>query len=211
MNIRSRIAAAALALLLASCDAATPPEQPPLAGAKIGGPFALTDENGRPATDRDLAGKWRVMYFGYTFCPDICPIDAQNIGAGLKKFEADDPDRGARVTPVFVTIDPARDTPAVLKTFTDAFHPRMVGLTGSDVHGARRGGQGLHCASPPRGPRTGADTRGIGSVCGGLSPRACPDGQPVSNVPVTVRSDRSRVGRCLGSASGAACPSRGSA
>jgi protein SCO1/2 len=132
MNIRLEIAAAALALLLAGCGAASPPEQPPLAGAKIGGPFALTDENGRAATDRDLAGKWRVMYFGYTFCPDICPTDAQNIGAGLKKFEADDPERGARVTPVFVTIDPARDTPAALKAFTDVFHPRMQGLTGSE-------------------------------------------------------------------------------
>lgn len=132
MNIRSGVAAAVSALLLAGCGAARPPEQPPLAGARIGAPFALTDENGRAATDRDLAGKWRVMYFGYTFCPDICPTDAQNIGAGLKKFEADDPERGARVTPVFVTIDPARDTPAALKAFTDAFHPRMLGLTGSE-------------------------------------------------------------------------------
>ncbi|HEX8384205.1 MAG TPA: SCO family protein [Sphingomonas sp.] len=131
MNIRSTLAAAGLALLLAGCGAATPPEQPPLAGARIGGPFALTDENGRATTDRDLTGKWRIMYFGYTFCPDICPTDARNIGAGLKRFEAEDPDRGARVTPVFVTVDPARDTPQVLKAFTDAFHPRMIGLTGS--------------------------------------------------------------------------------
>ncbi|WP_375403413.1 SCO family protein [uncultured Sphingomonas sp.] len=131
MNIRFVPAVAGLALLVAGCRAASPPEQPPLAGARIGGPFALTDENGRTATDRDLAGKWRIMYFGYTFCPDICPTDAQNIGAGLKKFEKDDPERGARVTPVFITVDPARDTPAVLKTFTNAFHPRMLGLTGS--------------------------------------------------------------------------------
>ena len=135
MNIRLVPAAAALALL-AGCGAATPPEQPPLAGAKIGGSFALTDENGRATTARDLAG-WRIMYFGYTFCPDICPTDAQNIGAGLKKFEADNPERGARVTPVFVSIDPARDTPATLKAFTDAFHPRMVGLTGSEDAVAR--------------------------------------------------------------------------
>jgi protein SCO1/2 len=132
MNIRLEIAAAVLALLLAGCGAATPPEQPPLAGARIGGPFALTDENGRAATDRDLAGKWRVMYFGYTFCPDICSTDAQNIGAGLRKFEADNPERGARVTPVFVSIDPARDTPTALKAFTNAFHPRMIGLTGGE-------------------------------------------------------------------------------
>ena len=132
MNIRFVSAAAGLAILLAGCGAASPPEQPPLAGARIGGPFALTDENGRTTTDRDLGGKWRVMYFGYTYCPDICPTDAQNIGAGLRKFGADDPERGARVTPVFVTIDPARDTPAALKTFTAAFHPRLIGLTGSE-------------------------------------------------------------------------------
>lgn len=136
MNIRVSLAAIGLALL-AGCGAARPAEQPPLAGARIGGAFALVDENGRRFTDRDLTGRWRIMYFGYTFCPDICPTDAQNIGAGLKRFEAEDPERGARVTPVFVTVDPARDTPAALKRFTDAFHPRMVGLTGSEEAIAR--------------------------------------------------------------------------
>ncbi|PAX07511.1 SCO family protein [Sphingomonas lenta] len=129
MNIRALLAGAALAL--SGCGAAEPPEAPPLAGARIGGPFALTGEDGRTVTDRDLAGKWRVMYFGYTFCPDICPTDAQNIAAGLKRFEAEDAARAAKITPVFVTIDPARDTPDVLARFTDAFHPRMLGLTGS--------------------------------------------------------------------------------
>ncbi|WP_375427631.1 SCO family protein [uncultured Sphingomonas sp.] len=132
MNIRFVPAAAGLALLLAGCGAASPPAQPPLAGARIGGPFALIDEAGRARTDQDFAGQWRVMYFGYTFCPDVCPTGAQNIAAGLKRFEGDDPGRGGRVTPVFVTIDPARDTPAALKSFTAAFHPRMVGLTGTE-------------------------------------------------------------------------------
>lgn len=131
MNIRAFSAAAAL--LLAGCGAGRQPEQPPLAGARIGGPFSLTGEEGRTVTDRDLAGRWRIMYFGYTFCPDVCPVDAQNIAAGLKRFEAADPARAASVTPVFVTIDPARDTPAVLDRFTDAFHPRMLGLTGSEA------------------------------------------------------------------------------
>jgi protein SCO1/2 len=129
MNIRAPLAAAAL--LLGGCGAAPPPEQPPLAGARIGGAFALTDQDGRPRTDRDFAGKWRVMYFGYTFCPDVCPTDVQNIGAGLRRFEADDATRAATVVPVFVTIDPVRDTPAAIKPFVTAFHPRMVGLTGT--------------------------------------------------------------------------------
>lgn len=134
MNIRSVLLAALLPL--AGCGASPPPE-PPLAGARIGGPFSLTAEDGRRVTDRDFAGRWRIVYFGYTYCPDICPTDARNIGAGLKRFEERDPERGGLVTPLFVTVDPARDTPAVLAKFTDAFHPRMVGLTGAPDEIAR--------------------------------------------------------------------------
>jgi protein SCO1/2 len=71
------------------------------------------------------------MYFGYTFCPDVCPVDMQHIGAGLRAFETSDPMLGAKVVPVFVSVDPARDTPAVLKQFVGNFHPRTIGLTGS--------------------------------------------------------------------------------
>ncbi|MBB4618320.1 SCO family protein [Sphingomonas abaci] len=109
----------------------TAADTPPLAGAAIGGPFALTDAKGRTVTDRSFAGQWRIMYFGYSFCPDVCPTDAQAIGAGLRRFAERDPYRAARVVPIFVTIDPARDTPAVLGRFVAAFHPRMVGLSGS--------------------------------------------------------------------------------
>ncbi|SEN55184.1 protein SCO1/2 [Sphingomonas gellani] len=124
---------AALCLSLTACDrqGAAPGDKAPLAGAAIGGPFAMVDQNGRAFTDRDLAGRYRIMYFGYTSCPDVCPADAQAIGAGLKRMEADDPARAKRIVPVFVSVDPARDTPAVLKPFVGAFHPRMVGLTGT--------------------------------------------------------------------------------
>lgn len=117
-------------LLLVSCSEA-PGGPPPLEGAAIGGPFALTDQNGNTVRETDFAGKYRIVYFGYTFCPDVCPIDVQNIAAGLRKFEAKDPARGANIVPIFVTVDPDRDTPAKLKEFVSAFHPRMVGLTGS--------------------------------------------------------------------------------
>uniref|UniRef100_UPI0038B27651 SCO family protein n=1 Tax=Staphylococcus aureus TaxID=1280 RepID=UPI0038B27651 len=83
--------------------------------------------NGRTVTERDLAGKYSIVYFGYTFCPDVCPLDVQHIGAAVKMIEKDNPALGARIVPVFVTIDPARDTPAVLKQFVSAFHPRMIG------------------------------------------------------------------------------------
>ena len=124
-----------IALALASCGSgpATPPIRPPLAGSSIGGPFTLVDQNGRTVTDRRFAGKYRIMYFGYTFCPDVCPTDMQNVGAGLRLFEKSDPVLAAKVVPIFVTVDPARDTPAVLKQFVSAFHPRMVGLTGSEA------------------------------------------------------------------------------
>lgn len=133
MNEIVRLAAALLiACLPIACSSPTAPAaSPPLEGARIGGPFALTDQNGRSATERILLGKYAIMYFGYTFCPDVCPVDMQNIAAGLRAFEASDPALGAKVVPVFVTIDPARDTPAVLKQFVGAFHPRMIGLTGS--------------------------------------------------------------------------------
>lgn len=127
MNIRRFVAV--LAFSLAAC--AQEPAAPPLAGARIGGAFSLTDQNGRTVTDRDFAGRYRIVYFGYTFCPDVCPTDVQNIAAALKRIEATDPALAQRIVPIFITVDPARDTPAVLRAFVSAFHPRLVGLTGS--------------------------------------------------------------------------------
>lgn len=103
----------------------------PLTDAAIGGAFALTDQDGRPVTAASFAGKYPIYYFGYTFCPDVCPVDVANIAQALKLFEKSDPARAARVQPVFVSVDPERDTPAVLKTWLAAFSPRFIGLTGS--------------------------------------------------------------------------------
>jgi protein SCO1/2 len=118
------------ALLLGACSS-QPSSTPPLEGARIGGPFTLTDQDGRKVSDRSLAGKYRLIYFGYTFCPDVCPVDMQVLGQGLRTFETDDPARAARVQPIFITVDPERDTPAVLKQFVGNFHPRFIGLTGT--------------------------------------------------------------------------------
>ena len=120
-----------LAGLPIACGGPATPARAPLEGVKIGGPFRLIDQDGRPRTDRDFAGRYRIVYFGYTFCPDVCPTDVQTIGAGLRAFETQDATRGAKVVPIFVTVDPKRDTPPVLKAFVTAFHPRMVGLTGT--------------------------------------------------------------------------------
>jgi protein SCO1/2 len=134
MNRRSRWIllglAVALAALLGWMRFATPVPPGNLAGSSLGGPFALIDQDGTPRTDKDFAGHYRLMYFGYTFCPDICPTDVGLIARGLKAFEAKAPDRAARVQPVFITVDPERDNPAALKAFVSAFHPRLIGLTG---------------------------------------------------------------------------------
>ena len=128
MNLR--LLSMALLLGLAACSNAGPGD-PPLAGAKIGGPFALTDQDGKPFADTALAGKYRIMYFGYTYCPDVCPTTAQTIGAAMRLLDRNDPAVSAKVVPVFVTVDPERDTPPVLKQFVSAFYPRFIGLTGS--------------------------------------------------------------------------------
>lgn len=124
-----------LALLLGACAQA--PTPPPLQGATMGGAFTLTDQNGRRVSDAAFAGKYRLVYFGFTFCPDVCPTDMAVLGAGLRRFEASDPTAAARVEPVFITVDPARDTPPVLRQFVAAFHPRFTGLTGSPEEIAR--------------------------------------------------------------------------
>ena len=133
MNMLRFLVPLTLAIAACSPSAPQPGAEPPLAGARIGGPFALINQDGRRVTDRDFAGRWRIMYFGYTFCPDVCPTGLQNLAAGLRAFEKAEPVLGAKVVPIFVTVDPARDTPAVMKAYVAAFHPRMVGLTGDEA------------------------------------------------------------------------------
>jgi protein SCO1 len=93
----------------------------------IGGPFSLTDEDNRPVTDKDVLKKPSLVYFGYSFCPDVCPTDLARNAQAVDVLE----EMGHDVTPVFISVDPVRDTPAALKEFTDALHPRMIGLTGT--------------------------------------------------------------------------------
>ncbi|PKP90030.1 MAG: SCO family protein [Alphaproteobacteria bacterium HGW-Alphaproteobacteria-14] len=119
------------AIALAGCNAATPAAEPPLAGAAIGGDFALTASDGRTVKWGDFAGKYRVVYFGYAFCPDVCPTDMQRVAQGLKVLKASDPAKAAKIQPIFITIDPERDTPAVVGEFAAAFSPDIIGLTGT--------------------------------------------------------------------------------
>lgn len=96
-------------------------------GGDIGGPFTLVDEAGKTVTDTDILKKPALIYFGYTFCPDICPLDAARNAQAIDILE----ELGNDVTPVFISLDPKRDTPERLAEFTDYIHPQMIGLTGS--------------------------------------------------------------------------------
>jgi cytochrome oxidase Cu insertion factor (SCO1/SenC/PrrC family) len=93
----------------------------------VGGPFELTDHTGKPRTNSDFRGKLMLVYFGFTYCPDICPADLQAIGLALDKLGAD----GDSVQPLFITVDPERDTAQHLAEYVPMFHPRLIGLTGS--------------------------------------------------------------------------------
>lgn len=125
------LVAIAAALALAGCGAGAPQQEPPLAGSTIGGDFTLTGSKGQTVRWGDFAGKYRIVYFGYTFCPDICPTDMQRVAQGLKMLKAKNADLAAEVVPIFISIDPERDTPAVVGEFAAAFSPGVVGLTGT--------------------------------------------------------------------------------
>jgi len=94
---------------------------------EVGGPFKLTDQTGKPVTDADFRGRYMLIYFGYSFCPDVCPTTLSVMAQALDKMGA----AKNRIVPVFITIDPERDTPAILKDYVSAFGPQFVGLTGS--------------------------------------------------------------------------------
>ncbi len=96
-------------------------------GSLVGGPFTLQDGNGRQVTDRDFRGKYMLVYFGYTFCPDVCPTTLNEVANALDRLGP----KADRLQAIFITVDPKRDTAAVMKRYTAAFSPRLLGLTGT--------------------------------------------------------------------------------
>lgn len=94
---------------------------------KIGGPFTLTDHTGKRVTEKDFLGKYMVVYFGYSYCPDVCPTELQVIVSALDKLGA----KGEKITPLFITIDPERDTVEQMASYVGHFHKNLIGLTGS--------------------------------------------------------------------------------
>lgn len=123
---------AGAALFLAACS---PGEvdygEPPLAGSTIGGDFELIDKDSKTVRWNDFEGKYRIVYFGYAYCPDICPTDVQRTIQGLNQFAEIESELAANIQPMFVTIDPERDTPEVVGEFANAFSEDLIGLTGT--------------------------------------------------------------------------------
>ena len=95
--------------------------------ALIGGPFSLVGGDGKPVTDRDFRGRYMLIFFGFTHCPDICPAELQVVAQALEQLG----DKAKKVVPIFITLDPERDTPEAMANYVKSFGPNFVGLTGS--------------------------------------------------------------------------------
>lgn len=95
--------------------------------ALIGGPFTLTDNKGNQKSNHDFQGRYMLIYFGYSYCPDVCPTDLQKLSTALEMVK----ERAGKLQPIFITIDPERDTPEQLDNYVSNFHPKLIGLTGS--------------------------------------------------------------------------------
>lgn len=100
-------------------------------GTAIGGPFELVNAQGETVRASDFAGKYRLIYFGYTYCPDICPTTLMDMTRALNALGERAPAKSKRVTPIFISVDPERDDPATVGAYTDNFHERLIGLTGT--------------------------------------------------------------------------------
>lgn len=126
------------ALIMLSACSDTIEDAPPgptadgidLRGSATGGDFTLTSNKGEPVSWSDFDGKYRLVYLGFAYCPDVCPTDVQRFSQGLDKFEEANPEHAGKIQPMFITVDPERDTVDVVDQFVNAFHPRLIGMTG---------------------------------------------------------------------------------
>jgi len=188
-NLAAKLLPLLLGLSLTACSAETSmiaeTAEPPLAGATIGGEFELVSEDGNTAKWSDFDGQYRTVYFGYAFCPDVCPTDNQRAMAGLRMFEQSSPEAAAKIRPLFISIDPERDTPEVVAEFTDAFHPRLIGLTGSAEQVKAAADKFAVFYS------RGADSEGGGYLMdhSNVTYLFGPDGQPIATLPTDLGAE----------------------
>ncbi len=121
--------AAIIALLIGEMNRAPETLQP--SRPDIGGAFSLVNQDGQLTDQTDFAGRPLLVYFGFTYCPDVCPMSLDLLGAALDTLAERTPQKAAQLQPVFISVDPARDTPAQLKDYLSYFHPDLIGLTGN--------------------------------------------------------------------------------
>ena len=103
----------------------------PIAGLEVGGPFTLTNHMGEKVTQDDYAGQYKLIYFGFTYCPAICPTELQKVSRVTNALEKNNPELAGQFQPLFITVDPERDTVEVMKDYVSLFHPDLIGLTGT--------------------------------------------------------------------------------
>jgi protein SCO1/2 len=131
-SLASALALLGFPLALGACDNGPGAATPSAASAKApGGPFTLVNQDGQPVDQRVLNGKWSIVFFGYTFCPDFCPTTLTTLGKAMDELGPE----AKKAQVVFITVDPARDTPQALKTYLSSrvFPKNIIGLTGSDA------------------------------------------------------------------------------
>jgi protein SCO1/2 len=158
------------------------PNSPPSAPVPIGGPFELTDGAGRHVTEKSWPGKYLVVYFGYTFCPDVCPTTLSDLAGALEKLGG----TADKVQPLFITVDPRRDTPKVIADYAAAFTPRLTGLTGTAEQIARVAKEyRVYYAEHRTGPGPGDYTMDHSSVIYLIAP----DGHFVSVIRADQQAD----------------------
>jgi protein SCO1/2 len=130
-----------------------------VAPVSVGGPFSLVDQNGIRRSDTEFRGKYMLVFFGYTYCPDVCPTTLAVMGAALDKMGT----QADRIVPIFISVDPARDTPEVLKAYLSAFGPKFIGLTGNeeDVAAAAKAYRVYYQAHKEQGDNYAVDHSGV--------------------------------------------------
>lgn len=131
LSLLALIVGAGIAYVQIQLAQKTPHKPMAVAGADIGGSFTLIDQNGKTVTEKDFSDSYKLIYFGFTYCPAICPTELQKVSAALKDIESKQPALAEKIQPLFITVDPQRDTPEVMREYVSLFHPRLLGLTGS--------------------------------------------------------------------------------
>lgn len=177
-----------LAVSLAGCDdgAGQPPvSEAPLYGSTLTGEFDLVDSTGAQVTNADFAGQYQLIYFGYAYCPDVCPFDMTRMMRGYDQFAETHPDLADEIQPIFITIDPARDTPEKVGEYASAFSDRLIGLTGTPEQ-IEAAASSFFVYYDKRDSESEADYLMDHSNAGYLVDR---EGQPLALIPVDESAD----------------------